>query len=81
MGFLLILPPKVPVYVKKFCRELMKADDIRMDDQSIQYTFKEFLTATMKLCEYKLLMFIIIALTTKFIFIIGMMSFLITIQF
>ena len=81
MGFLLILPPKLPVYVKKFCRELMNTGDIRKDDQSIQYTFKLFLKATMKLCKYKLLMFIIIALTTRFIFIIGMVSFLITIPF
>ena len=78
-GFLLIIFPKETVYVKKFRRELMKAGDIRKDDKSIQYTFKGFLAATLKLCKNKLLMLIIMALTTRSIFIIGMMSFLVKI--
>ena len=57
----------------------MKAGDIRKDDKSIQYTFKGFLGATLKLCKNKLLMLIIMALTTRSIFIIGMVSFLVKI--
>ena len=75
-GFLLIIFPKETVYVKKFRRELM---NIRKDDKSIQYTFKGFLAATLKLCKNKLLMLIIMALTTRSIFIIGMVSFLVKI--
>lgn len=78
-GFLLLLFPKETTYAKKFRRELMKAGDIRKDDKSIQYTFKGFLAATLKLCKNKLLMLIVMALTTRSIFIIGMVSFLVKI--
>ena len=57
----------------------MKTGDIRKDDKSIQYTLKGFLAATVKLCKNKLLILIIMALTTRSIFVVGMVSFLVKI--
>ena len=59
--------------------QALKKGDLPSSDNSIQYTIKGYIMASIKICFNKVLMLAIAAITIRMVYIIGMASFLVKI--
>ena len=78
-GGLLLLFPKEMKSGRQKRLQALKKGELPSSDNSIQYTIKGYIMASIKICFNKVLMLAIAAVTIKMVYIIGLASFLIKI--
>ena len=78
-GGLLLLFPKEMKSGREKRLQALKKGDLPSSDNSIQYTIKGYIMASIKICFNKVLMLAIAAVTIRMVYVIGMASFLVKI--
>lgn len=78
-GGLLLLFPKDMISGREKRLQALKKGDLPSSDNSIQYTIKGYIMASIKICFNKVLMLAIAAVTMEMVYLVGLSSFLIKI--